>query len=115
MKGEDCNSYSIDINLLGNIEIKRINRKYLNHNYCTDIITFPYCSDYPEKVEGELIISLDEVKRNSVLYNESFKKEFSRVVIHGCLHLAGYKDRTKKQKELIREKENFYLLEKRKN
>ena len=108
MSGEDCESYIIYINLIEDSEIRRINRKFLNHNYYTDIITFPYliCS---AKIEGEFFISLSEVKRNSIFYKCSFKNEFSRVVIHGCLHLTGYKDNTKKQKELIREKENFYM------
>lgn len=115
MNGEDCNSFNIDINLVRNSEIKRINMKFLNHNYSTDIITFPYSTKQSQIVEGELFISLDEVKNNSLLFKDSFKKEFSRVVIHGCLHLTGYDDKTKRQKELIREKENFYLMEKRIN
>jgi len=108
MIGEDCHNYILYINLLGNGEIRRINRKFLNHDFFTDIITFPYSNGKSEK-EGELFISLDEVKSNSVIYNDSFKNELARVVIHGCLHLNDYNDKTKIQKELIRNKENYYL------
>lgn len=115
MNSEDCNSFIIDINLVPNSEIKRINRKFLNHNYNTDIITFPYSTKQSQIVEGELFISLDEVRSNSLLFKDSFKNEFLRVIIHGCLHLSGYDDKTRRQKELIREKENFYLMKKRIN
>lgn len=108
MSGEDCESYFIYLNIINNTEIRRINKKFLNHNYYTDIITFPY-SNCSSKIEGEIFISLDEVKRNSIFYNDSYRNEFLRVLIHGCLHLTGYKDSTKKQKELIRKKENFYM------
>jgi rRNA maturation RNase YbeY len=108
MNGEDCDLYYININLITNREIRKINKKFLNHDYYTDVITFPYenCSS---EIEGEIFISLNEVKRNSLFYKESFLDEFKRVLIHGCLHLTGYNDKTNRQKELIREKENFYM------
>ena len=115
MNGEDCKSFNIDVNLVENAVIRKINRKFLKHNNYTDIITFPYSTKKSGFIEGELFISMDEVKRNSLIFKDSFKNEFSRVIIHGCLHLAGFNDRTKKQKELIREKENFYLMKQRKN
>ena len=108
MNGEGCDLKNLDINLIENSEIKRINRKFLNHNYYTDIITFPY-SIGKSGIEGELFISLDEVKSNSLSFSEPFKNEFMRVIIHGCLHLTGYNDKTRKQKELIKQKENFYM------
>lgn len=108
MFGEDCNSFKIEINLVNNRVIRRINSKFLNHNYFTDVITFPYlvCSS---EIEGEIFVSLEEVKRNSIFYSDSYKDEFARVLIHGCLHLAGYEDLKKRQKELIRKKENSYM------
>ncbi len=89
-------------------KMRQINRKYLNHNYSTDIITFPYKPD-TDGIDAEMIISLDVVKKNSVIYKTLYSNELKRVLIHGCLHLAGYGDRNKMEKELIREKENFYL------
>lgn len=108
MDGEDCKINEILVNFVENKAIKKINKDFLKHNYYTDIITFPY-NDKRKQIEGELFISLDTVQKNSKVYGSGYKLELERVIIHGCLHLAGYNDRTKKEKELIRKKENFYL------
>lgn len=108
MYGEDCKIHEIIVNFVENKAIKKINKDYLKHNYYTDIITFPY-NDKRKHIEGELFISLDTVRKNSIIYGSGYKLELIRVIIHGCLHLAGYNDRLKKEKELIRKKENFYL------
>ncbi len=88
--------------------IREYNKKYLDHDYETDIITF-YDIDEEERIEGELLISVDTVKSNSLRYKTSFNNELSRVVIHGLLHLCGYKDKTAAQKQVIRKKENYFL------
>lgn len=108
MAGEDCGFNEIIVNFVDKNELRKINRKFLKHNYHTDIITFPYNSNR-KSIEGELFISPETVKENGEIYNAGFKLELERVIIHGCLHLAGYYDRTKREKELIRRKENFYL------
>lgn len=108
MDGEDCRFNELIVNFVNDSAIRKINLAYLDHNYYTDIITFPY-NDKSKEIEGEIFISLDSVKKNGKFYGSGYKTELKRVIIHGCLHLAGYKDATKKQKELIRNKENFYL------
>lgn len=108
MDGEDCRFSEIVLNFGNDRDIKRINTRFLGHNYNTDIITFPY-NDNKKKIEGEIFISLNTVKKNGAVYGSGYKMELKRVIIHGCLHLAGYNDRTIKQKELIRQKEDFYL------
>lgn len=108
MQGEDCILKEVIVNFVGNRKIKELNKKYLKHNYFTDIITFPY-NTKPKSIEGELFISLDTVKKNGIFYKSGYKRELKRVIIHGCLHLAGYSDGTKNQKELIYNKENSYL------
>jgi probable rRNA maturation factor len=108
MDGEDCVLSELTVNFIDDRTIKKINNNYLKHNYFTDIITFPY-NDNKTSIEGEIFISLDTVAKNAKIYETGFKRELSRVIIHGCLHLAGYNDKTKKQKELIRTKENYYL------
>ena len=55
------------------------------------------------------MISIDRVKENSTIFDNSFSEELHRVMIHGILHLIGYNDKTEKEKNLMREKENFYL------
>lgn len=88
--------------------MRKINKNYLNHEYDTDVITFTYDND-KGNLDGEIFVSPETVKKNAKFYNVSQVQELKRVIIHGCLHLAGYNDRTKKQKELMRNKENYYL------
>ena len=84
-----------------------VNQKYLNHDYFTDIITFDYCDG--DKLSGDLFISVDSVMENSVEYGTEFKDELNRVIVHGILHLIGYDDHNKKDIEVMRKKENYYL------
>lgn len=83
-----------------------INKKYLNHDYFTDIITFPLGSD---PIEANIFISVDRVKENAQLYKEEFQDELHRVMVHGVLHLIGYGDKTKQEQEIMRERENHFL------
>ena len=88
--------------------IREYNRNYLGHDYETDIITF-HDKDINNRAEGELLISVETVKSNSVRFKTGYKMELCRVIIHGILHLCGYQDKTVKEKALMRKKENYYL------
>lgn len=81
-----------------------INRKYLNHDYYTDIITFPNIEK--SKIGADIYISIERVNENSKNYKIDFKHETLRVIIHGVLHLVGYNDNTKKERNRMRSKEN---------
>jgi len=105
---ENCILKFLELNLVNNSTIKKVNKTYLNHDYYTDIITFLY-EQNKKTLEGEIFISLDTVKVNAKEFGTSYKEEFLRVVIHGCLHMAGYKDKKKQEIKLIREKEEQYL------
>ena len=104
-----------EIRRIGNISIifcsdnyvLDINQKYLQHDYFTDIITFDYCEE--DRLSGDLFISVDSVRENSVEFGTEFKDELNRVIIHGLLHLIGYDDHTEKDIKLMRSKENYYL------
>jgi probable rRNA maturation factor len=85
----------------------KVNQDFLQHDYYTDIITFDYCED--GVINGDLIISLDRVIENSTQEKVSYQEELSRVIFHGVLHLCGYKDKSKKDIELMRLKEAQYL------
>ena len=98
----------INIILCSDLYLLGINRDYLNHDYFTDIITFDQ-SDENDQIEGDLFISIDRVKDNSESNQCSQVIELQRVILHGVLHLAGYKDKTKKEKSIMRAKEDFYL------
>lgn len=108
LRKEKSKLCSLEVNFVDDFRIKKLNRTFLNHNYFTDILTFTYNAD-KNGIEGELVISLDTVKKNAVSYGVPFTRELKRVIIHGCLHLAGYDDRTKSQKELIMKMENSYM------
>ena len=84
-----------------------INQKYLGHDTLTDIVTFDNSED-PKMIEGDIFISIDRVQENALKFDTA-ESELKRVMIHGLLHLAGYKDKDKAQKELMRNKENEHL------
>lgn len=83
-----------------------LNKKFLNHATFTDIITFQYPS---EKLSGELFISIPRVRENAKKFQIEFENELNRVLIHGILHLCGYKDKKAADKKQMRKKEDDYL------
>ncbi len=87
--------------------LHELNVKYLNHDTLTDIITFDYCEK--KSVNGDLFISIDRIKENSKKFNNSIENELHRVMIHGILHLCGYKDKTTEDQNVMSAKEDFYL------
>ena len=84
-----------------------VNKKYLNHDYFTDVITFDYVKN--KVISGDIFISVDRTKENAEFYNVSHETELLRVMIHGVLHLIGYDDLTDEQENEIHSKEDFYL------
>jgi rRNA maturation RNase YbeY len=88
-------------------KIIEMNRQYLQHDYFTDIITFDYTDG--NTISGDVFISLETVKTNAEQYKTTYEEELRRVVIHGVLHLCGYKDKTRKDRENMREKEDEAL------
>lgn len=98
-----------DINLIfcSDDYLLEVNRKYLDHDYYTDIITFDYCVD--DEINGDLFISIDRVLENAKKHTTAFSNELNRVVVHGVLHLIGYGDKSPDEKSLMTSKEDFYL------
>ena len=85
-----------------------LNQQFLNHNTFTDIITFDY-SEGKKELSGEIYISIDRVADNAAKFKSDFHDELHRVMIHGVLHLAGYKDKKPTDKALMRKKEEACL------
>lgn len=85
-----------------------LNKQFLNHDTYTDIITFNL-SNSKSTVDAEIYISLDRVKDNAVFLKTTLESETARVVLHGALHLCGYKDKTKAAKITMRAKEEEFL------
>jgi len=104
-------NYSVgEINIIFTSEnrILSINREYLNHNYLTDIITFPYTTG--NIVSSDIYICIPVVKFNAHKFNQLFSQELNRVIVHGVLHLIGYNDSTENQIKQMRKAEDDCLL-----
>lgn len=92
-----CNdSYLLDKNI-----------SFLNHDTLTDIITFDYSEN--NVLSADIYISVERIKENALIFAVSFEEELKRVMIHGILHLVGYKDKAEKETVEMRNKENYYL------
>lgn len=89
-------------------KILEVNLQYLQHDFYTDIITFDYSEK--DKISGDIYISLDTVKTNSLLFNTEFSNELHRVIIHGVLHLCGVNDLTDDQEMEMRAAEEEALI-----
>jgi len=83
------------------------NIQFLKHNTLTDVITFDYSGD--KIISGDILISTERVVENAKIFNVNYLTELHRVMVHGLLHLLGYKDKIEKDKNTMREKENYYL------
>ena len=88
--------------------LSELNHKYLRHSTFTDILTFPDHSD-PEKISGDIYISVDRVRENADKYLQIFDHELARVMVHGMLHLLGFKDKSREERALMTQKEDYYL------
>jgi rRNA maturation RNase YbeY len=86
----------------------QLNQGFLNHKTLTDIITFDN-SEGKNGLEGEIYISIERVQENALKFNNEFEDELHRVMIHGVLHLIGYKDKKPSEKALMRKKEEACL------
>ena len=87
--------------------LKKMNNDYLSKNYETDVISFDFSKD--NKISGDIYISSETVKKNSIIFNVDFNNELKRVMVHGLLHLLNYNDKSKQELKIMREKENFYI------
>ena len=83
------------------------NIQFLKHETLTDVISFDYSEGY--KISGDIFISIDRVQENAEIFKVRFLNELDRVMVHGLLHLLGYKDKTKEDSKLMRRKEDIYL------
>ena len=86
-----------------------LNQQYLQHDTLTDVITFDYSEE--DFIQGDIFISTERVQDNAKDFDVDFNTELRRVIAHGVLHLCGYKDKTKVDSKIMREKENWALSE----
>lgn len=107
---------SLFINFINSEEIHKINKRYLNHDFSTDIITFNYSGSNSD-FDGEVFISVDDARLSTKKYKTTFSNELSRLIIHGMLHLKGFNDikrsdklKMKRMEDYLTMKYNFSLL-----
>lgn len=98
----------IDYNFVSDDELLEMNKKFLKHNYYTDVLTFS--ENRGNRLAGDIVISIHRVKENAALIKTTFDQELKRVIIHGILHLCGYNDSTDREKETMRKRESKYLM-----
>jgi len=89
-------------------EIQALNKKYLQHDYVTDVISFPL-DEENGVVEGEVYVCIDQAKRQAEEHSVPVRREVSRLVIHGVLHIIGYDDATPDERSFMQQKEDEYL------
>lgn len=107
IKAEGFLTSEVCVVFLNDPQLHKLNLEYLKHDSFTDVVTF----DYSDKgqIGGDICISVERVSENAITFGVSFSQELARVIIHGVLHLCGYKDKTLIQKNEIRAKEDMYL------
>ena len=98
----------ISIILSNKILLNQLKKDYFNLNHFTDVIAFNLEQE-GNPLDGEIYISIDDVLENSEQYKATFNDEFKRVIIHGLLHLLGFKDETNKQKNEMTQLENINM------
>lgn len=103
-----CNIDTLSISFINDEEMIELNREHLKHEGSTDIITFTYEKDL-NNLDGEILICVDEAKRQARKYKVKLIDELNRLVFHGLLHIIGYKDLTKEEKNIMHRNENKLL------
>jgi probable rRNA maturation factor len=101
-------NFLLSVVFMSDDDLLVINKKHLDHDFYTDIITFPIEED-DDNLEAEIYISIDRVKDNAMEFETSFSNELLRVYLHGILHLVGYGDKTAEDKKVMRSKEQYYM------
>ena len=109
LKGERRTSAECNIVFVDDKRMEKMNGEYLNHWYATDVLSFPLTENGKKKVDGEVYVNLDQARRQSREYKVTMKNEVHRLVIHGLLHLLGYNDKTKRERQRMTHRENLYL------
>jgi rRNA maturation RNase YbeY len=110
IEGENLNYDEINYIFVTDREIHKINEKFLNHSYPTDVIAFDLSDEMIELGRtAEIYISIDRAIEQAERYKVKFENELARLIIHGLLHLAGYDDQGRKERERMRRRENYYL------
>ena len=106
--GENKNIQSINLIISNDEHLNELKKQYFNQDYYTDVIAFNL-EDEGNSIDGEIYISMDRIIYNANKYNCNLNDELKRIIVHGTLHLIGYDDATKKEKESMAHLEELYM------
>lgn len=113
LKGENIKEAELSVALVNSERIKKLNKKYRGKDKTTNVLSFGQAKDFPafpKNELGEVVICLQEAKKNAKKYNIEFKKELARVLIHGILHLLEYEhEKGEKKAKKMEKKQKYYL------
>jgi probable rRNA maturation factor len=109
LEGEGVAAAKVTLAFLDNPAIHALNKRHLDHDEPTDVLTFPYSGPGAKKLEGDIAVGVEVAKGQAAERGHPVNAELSLYVIHGCLHLCGYDDRTDRGAAEMRQKEREYL------
>ena len=109
LKNHKIKNIELSLILSNRNYLNQLKMKYFNQNYYTDVIAFNL-NNQDEDIVGEIYVSIDDIKQNAEKFNVTFNDEFKRIIIHGLLHIIGYKDDTQNKKQIMTSFENKYML-----
>ncbi|MCS7045742.1 MAG: rRNA maturation RNase YbeY [Gemmataceae bacterium] len=109
LEGEGCRAYDISLAFVDNPTIHQLNRRYLQHDAPTDVLSFPLSEPGAAKLVGELVIGAEVAQSEAAQRGHGVDVELALYVIHGLLHLCGYDDQSPAAARKMRQRERHYL------
>lgn len=112
-RGESARLGAVVLVFVDDRRMRELNRKYLRHDRTTDVLSFSYGTR--RRLDGEIVVNLDQARRQAPQYGGTYQQEVSRLIVHGLLHLAGHDDATNAERERMHRREDRYLRNKHRN
>lgn len=111
LDGEGEKEYEISLAFVDNPTIHQLNKRYLDHDVPTDVLSFPYSAANAKKLEGELVIGVEIAQQQAAERGHDVQAELALYVVHGLLHLCGYNDKSAPDEKAMRDRERHYLAQ----
>jgi len=109
LANEGIATAEINIILVDDKFMIRLNREFLNTETTTDVLSFNLTDSFDGHLEGEVYANVEQINRQAVDYHVPVRTELFRIIIHGLLHLIGFDDRSVEERKIMIEKEDQYL------
>jgi probable rRNA maturation factor len=113
LKKEGCQETEVSILITDDERIRQLNKNFRNKNEPTDVLAFCQHKKREEALKsnllGDVVISVETAKRQASKYGQSLPNEIYRYLIHGLLHLIGYKDESSLSYQKMKKKEEQLL------